>query len=509
MEPIYDVAIIGAGVIGCSVARELARSQLKIAVLEKNLDVCCETSAHNSAVLHAGYNNKPGSLMAKFCVEGNAGFDAVADELDIPYQRTGKLVVGFSDDDRKKLMEMKEIGETNGIRGIEIVDSDFIHAKAPYVSGNFAMWSPTTAIINPFQYTFAMAENAAANGVSFFFDREVTSITRETDYGTQACLVSGRKTEHEEEFFYRIHTKTDSYLTRWVINCAGLFSDQIAAMLGIHDYTIYPCRGEYFVLDKKIGWRLPLPVYPVPDYKTGGLGIHLTPTLDGNILVGPSTEYIEERDNYAVTQKIMDLLIQDGSRIFPYLKKEFFIRNFAGIRPKLSSKNVGGYHDFVIERRDETAPRAINLVGIESPGLTAAVPIAREVYRLMEEVEPLMKNPDFRPVRRRKPSFRDRSSEEQAELIRQDPDYGEIICRCETITKAEVLDAIREPLGASTVVGVKYRCRAMMGRCQGGYCQTRITDLLMRAKKIPLTELNYHRQGSMLFTGAVREETDK
>ncbi len=509
MEPVYDVVIIGAGVIGCSVARELARSQLKIAVLEKNLDVCCETSAHNSAVLHAGYNNKPGSLMARFCVEGNAGFDAVAAQLDIPYRRTGKLVVGFSDDDRKKLQEMKEIGEINGISGIEIVDSDFIHAKAPYINGNFAMWSPTTAILNPFQYTFAMAENAAENGVSFFFDREVTSISRETDDNPAVSRTRERKPACEKAPLYRIHTKTDSYLTRWVINCAGLFSDQIAAMLGIHDYTIYPCRGEYFVLDKNIGWRLPLPAYPVPDYRTGGLGIHLTPTMDGNILVGPSTEYIEERDNYAVTQKIMDLLIQDGSRIFPYLKKEFFIRNFAGIRPKLSSENVGGYHDFVIERREKEAPHTINLIGIESPGLTAAVPIAREVRRLMEEEESLMENPNFQPVRRRKPSFRDKSPEEQAELIRQNPDYGEIICRCETITKAEVLDAIRAPLGASTVVGVKYRCRAMMGRCQGGYCQTRITDLLMREKKIPLTQLNYHRQGSALFTGPVREETDK
>lgn len=490
MDQIYDIVIIGGGVVGCAVARELSRYQLKTAVVEKAPDVCCETSSHNSAVLHSGYNNKPGSLMARFCVEGNSAFDEVAAELDIPYKRTGKLIVGYSDEDREKLQEMKETGEKNGIQGLRIVDKSFIREKAPNVGGKFAMWSPTTAILSPFEYTFALAENALANGVEFFFRHEVISIAREPG--------------PEGAFLYRVHTKKNSFLTRWVINCAGLFSDKISAMLGIDEYTIHPCRGEYFILDKKIGSMLPLPAYPVPDYRTGGLGIHLTPTLDGNIMVGPSTEYIEERENYAATKEIMDMLIQDGSRIFPYLKKEYFIRNFAGIRPKLTPKGVGGFHDFVIERRDELAPRTVNLVGIESPGLTSAVPISKEVVRLIREVEELKPNPCFNPLRKRFPSFRDKNPEEQAELIRRNPDYGEIICRCETVTKAEVLDAIQRPLGAATVTGVKYRCRAMMGRCQGGYCQTRITELLMQEKNLPLTELTYSREGSLLFTGEVR-----
>lgn len=486
MNQTYDMIIIGAGVVGCAAARELSRYRLKTAVLEKAPDVCCETSSRNSAVLHAGYNNKPGSLMAKFCVEGNKTFDQVAKELDIPYQRTGKLVVGFTKEDREKLLQMKETGEKNGIEGIQIVEKDFIKKKAPYVGGEFAMWSPTTAILSPFQFTFGLAENAAQNGVNFFFNSEVTSISR-------------------EENLYRIVTGNDCFYTRWVINCAGLFSDKISDMLGISGYKIHPCRGEYFVLDKKIGSKLPLPAYPVPDYKTGGLGIHLTPTLDGNIMVGPSTEYIEERDNYAATKDIMDMLIKDGSRIFPYLKKEYFIRNFSGVRPKLSPKGVGGFHDFVIERRDDLAPCTINLVGIESPGLTSAVPISKEIIRLIQEKEKLSENSNFNPIRRLIPSFRDKSPEEQAAMIRQNPDYGEIICRCESITKAEVLNAINGPLGAHTVTGVKYRCRAMMGRCQGGYCQTRITELLMKEKEIPLTELTYSRKGSTLFTGEVRK----
>ena len=535
MNPIYDVLVIGAGVVGCSVARELSRYQLSVCVAEKGPDVCMETSSRNSAVLHAGYNNKTGSLMAKFCVEGNRTFDQIAEELDIPYRRTGKLVVGFTPEDREKLEELKAQGERNGIEGIRMVKRDFIDKKAPCVGGNFAMWSPTTAILSPFQFTFGMAENAAENGVQFFFDSEVTQITHgrlingtfqpdppktggpdpaktgQSDPAEASEFHSAKNRNnapgapYDPDGVYTVTTKGKSFLTRWVINCAGLGSDRISAMLGIDEYTLYPCRGEYYILDKRLSHMLPLPAYPVPNIKTGGLGIHLTPTLDGNIMVGPSTEYIDSREDYSATRPIMDMLIEDGSRIFPYLKKEYFIRNFAGIRPKLAPPGVGGFHDFVIERRDAVAPHAVNLVGIESPGLTSAVPIAHEVIRLMKEVEPLKENPAFNPIRRRAVTFRDKTPEEQARLIKENPDYGEIICRCETITKAEVLAAIRGPLGAKTVTGVKYRCRAMMGRCQGGYCQPKITELLMEEKGIRPEDLTYERRGSYLFTGEGRE----
>ena len=488
MDRAYDVLIIGAGVIGCSAARELSRYCLSLCVLEKGPDICMETSNRNSAVLHAGYNNTPGSAMARFCVEGNRSFDRTAEELDIPYRRTGKLVVGFTEDDRKALGRLKEQGEKNGIQGMKLAGRDFIRQKAPLIRGEFALWSPTTAILNPFEFTFGMAENAAENGVEFFCGREVTGIRL------------------EEDGIYTVTAGNGVFRSRWIVNCAGLGSDKIASMLGIDGYTLHPCRGEYFVLDKKLKDTLPLPVYPVPNSKTGGLGIHLTPTLEGNILVGPSTEYIRNRGDYATTRRIMELLIRDGSRIYPYLKRENLIRSFAGIRPKLSSKEEGGYHDFVIERRADIAPHAVNLVGIESPGLTSAVPIAREIVRLIEEAEELKPNPRFNPIRRRFPSFRDKSREEQEKMIRENPDYGEIICRCETITRAEVLHAIHGVLGAGTVTGVKYRCRAMMGRCQGGYCQTRITELLMKEKGISPEELFYERQGSYLFTGEVREK---
>ncbi|KUO64129.1 MAG: FAD/NAD(P)-binding oxidoreductase [Gracilibacter sp. BRH_c7a] len=494
-SPEYDVIIIGAGVIGSAIAREISRYELKIGVLEKELDVCSETSGRNSGVLHAGFNNEPGSLMAKYCVEGCLGFDKVAEELDIPFSRTGKIVVGFDAEDKDKLIRLKEQGDQNGVPGLEIIGKERIKELAPYVDGEFAMYSPATGVLNPFIYTIALAENAHHNGVDFFFNNEVIAIKH---------LENTSKNEINSEKSYEIKTTQGCYATKWVINCAGLNADKIARMLGINDYTIYPCRGEYFILDKKAGEFLKLPAYPVPNTKEGGLGIHLTPTIDGNILIGPSTEYIEERDNYSSTQEIMDLLIKDGGRIFPYLKREFFIRNFAGIRPKLVNKDVGGYADFVIEAREE-APHTILLIGMESPGLTSAVPIARRVIEMMSEKEYLIEKVNYDPYRKGILCFNEQPLEKKRKLIQQNSNYGEIICRCETITKAEILEAIHNPLGVETVIGIKNRTRAMMGRCQGGYCETRISEILMQEKDKPENEVIYARQGGKMFVGKVRD----
>ena len=480
----YDVMIIGSGVIGASIARELSRYQLKIGVLEKMPDVCCGTSARNSGVLHAGFNNKPGTKMAKFCVEGNREFDRLAEELDVPFRRTGKLIIGFTSEDLEKLKGLKEQGDQNKVPGLELVDKDFIRSKLPAAQGEFAMWSPATGILNPFQYTIALAENACANGVDFYFEHEVTAIS---DDGALYTITAGKETFQSE----------------FIINCAGLYSDRICEMLGIHDYKIYPCKGEYYLFDQQLGDLLPLPAYPVPNIRTGGLGIHLTPTMDGNVFAGPSNEYIDDVEDYAAEKPVMDMLLKDASRIFPYLTKDKIIRNFTGIRPKLVSKDEGGYHDFVIERRTD-APRAVILTGIESPGLTSAAPIAREVLRLLSEVMDLVPNRNFNPRREGMITFRDKSPEEQARLIASNPDYGEIVCRCETITKAEVLQAIRNPLGVHTVTGIKYRCRTMMGRCQGGYCQMRVTDLLMKEMGLAREEIRYNKEGAWIFTGQVR-----
>lgn len=484
MNILYDVVIIGGGVVGSSIARELSKYKLKICVLEKELDVCCETSGRNSGVLHAGFNNKPGSLMAKFCVEGNKEFDKVAEELNIPFNRSGKLVVGFTEEDKEKLMKMKDQGEANGIEGLEIIDKERIKELSPYVDGNFALYSPSTGILNPFIYTIAMAENAKENGVDYYLDNEVIDISRKDN-------------------IYEIKTIQGIFKSRWIINSAGLNSDKIGKMLGIKEYTIHPCRGEYFILDQKVGEYLNMPAYPVPNPKEGGLGIHLTPSIDGNVFIGPSNEYIDSKEDYKTTKETMDLLIKDGGRIFPHIKKEHFIRNFSGIRPKLVGKNQGGYGDFVIELREDI-PNIVNLTGIESPGLTSAVPIGKYVANLISQKENLEKNPHFNKYRKGIISFKDQPLEIKRKLIEEDENYGEIICRCETITKAEIIEAINNPLGVETVTGIKYRTRAMMGRCQGGYCQTRIAKLIKEEKNKKEEEILYSRKNSNMFVGKVR-----
>jgi glycerol-3-phosphate dehydrogenase len=488
LDKIYDFIVIGAGVVGNAVARELSKyylgdsNKVNIAVLEKELDVVCETSGRNSGVLHAGFNNKPGSKMAKFCVEGCLEFDQIAKELDVEFIRTGKVVVGFDDDDMKQLLKTKEQGEANGCVGLEIINKERLLELAPNVGGEFALYSPMTGIMDPFEYTIALAENAHSNGVEYFFGDAVVDINREND-------------------LYIVKTEKNEYMTKWIINCAGLNSDKISTMLGIDEYKIYPCRGEYIIMDKMMGEYLNIPVYPVINPKIGGLGIHLTPSVDGNVFIGPSATYLDCCDDYAATKPVIDMLLDEGKKLLPAIKREYFIRNFSGIRPKLTRK--GGFADFVIEARAEV-PNTVNLVGIESPGLTSATPIGREVVRLIKEKTKLKENPKFNPIRKGHVVFRKQPLEVQKELIEKDPNYGEIVCRCETITKAEVLNAINNPLGVDTITGIKYRCRSMMGRCQGGYCQTRVTELIQEVKNKKREEVLYNRKGSYMFAGKVR-----
>lgn len=484
MKKLYDVIIIGGGVVGSAIAREMSRYQLLTAVLEKNLDVCYETSGRNSGVVHGGFAYDPGTLKAKLCVEGNRDFDQLAKELDIPFKRCGKVLVGNTEEDMETLKRTIEQGKVNGASNLTLIDEEELHELVPAVVGKFAMFSKNSGIVDPFTYTIALAENAVANGVEYFLGHEVTAISWKEDH-------------------YEICAGGETFHTRWVVNSAGLGCGKISDMLGITGYRVIGSKGDYIILDQRTGALLPMPVYPVPSNTY--MGIHVTNTTDGNVIIGPNAETVTDFTYYGVPQENMDYLADSASDLWPCIKKADYIRNYSGILPKWVDEQ-GVIQDFKIEIREDIAPNAINLVGIESPGLTAAVPIGKYVVSMLAQREELKENPDFNPNRKGIKRFFEMSEEERAKAIEENPDYGEVICRCEKVTKAELIQAIKNPLGVHTMTGIKYRTRSMMGRCQGGYCQMRIEQMIEEEFGLQPEEVLYNRDNAWVLTGKVRKE---
>lgn len=481
-HPDYDIFIIGGGAVGCAVARELARYQVTVALAEAAPDVAAGASGRNSAVIHAGFNNRPGSLMAALCVQGSRGFPALCDELDVPYKITGKLLVAFDEADLATLRRLKDQGDRNGCRGLRLLDQEELRARLPRTGGIGAMESPFTGVFDPFQYTVALAENAKANGVDFYLSHRVTAIEK----GPEGFAVTaGGKV----------------FRARRVVNCAGLHSAEVSALAGVEGYRIYPCRGEYFILDKTD--VLPMPIYPAPKQGAGGLGVHLTPTIHGNLIIGPSAEYIDDPEDTASTGPVLDRLFREAVQLLPGLERKQIIGAYCGVRPKQAPPGEGGYWDFVI-REEEACPGLVNLIGIESPGLTASVPIARMVAEILGRGMDLVPDPSFDGHRTAILRFKDQAPAAQAALIAADPDYGEVICRCQTVTRAELRQAIENPLGVKTVAGIKYRAWATTGRCQGGYCLPKIAQMLTEDYGLAPEEVTYRGEGSALFTGRVK-----
>ena len=483
MKTDFDVIIIGGGVVGSAVARELSRYKLGIAVLEKELDVVNGTSGHNTGLLHSGALYEKNSLKMICSMEGNADFDRVAEELDVPFKRCGKLVVGFGDEERERLEKLYQKGLDNGVPGLRMIDHAELKSIEPSADGDFALVVPTAGILCPFTYTIALAENAAMNGAKYFFDHAATGIDRTGD-------------------FYTVHTAKGDFTGRWVINCAGLFAYQVSKWLGFGAYEPARVKGEYIILDKRVGKHLIRPVYPTPNIY-GDFDVHVTPTIDGNVLVGPTIENIGDKIDYSATQDMIDVLARDGLKMFDYVKREHYIRNYAGVFPTVKNEKGEVEPDFCIQTREDI-PNAVNLVGINSPGLTSSLPIARRVVEKIKAQEKLIPNESFDPVRRGIERFAEKSKAEQAELIASDADYGEIFCRCECVTKAEIKKAAHNILGVSTVTGIKYRTRATMGRCQGGYCQTRIAALLQQELGQKKNEIRLKTTGGYMFTGDVK-----
>jgi glycerol-3-phosphate dehydrogenase len=480
----FDIVIIGGGAVGCAIAYTLGKYDLRTAVLERNPDVAMGSSGKNSAVVHAGFNNRPGSLMATLCVAGNKQFECLCKTLDVPYRRTGKLVVGLTGGDMAVIDEIIDAGRENGCVGLERIGPEKLKELEPGIAGIGAMVSANTAVFDPFLYTIHLCEAAIQNGVSFFPDNEVTAVRK------------ARNT-----FF--VVTDKDEYEAEFLINSAGLYADRVAAMAGDASFTVYPCRGEYFILDTTAAALLSRPVYPVPRKGVGGLGVHLTTTVDGNVLIGPSAEYIDDREDYATTQSMMDNLFREAQTLLPSLRRNMVIGAYTGIRSKLVPKGQANYGDFVIEE-SRKVENLINLVGIESPGLTASMPIAEMVAEIIKTKQALKANPCFKAEYRGQPVFASLDEETQDNFIAKDADYGEIVCRCKNITRAEVLRALRTSLGVKTITGVKNRVHATMGRCQGGYCLTKIADILMGEFDLTPERIAYRQYGDMPFPGRVK-----
>ncbi|MBA7477964.1 L-2-hydroxyglutarate dehydrogenase [subsurface metagenome] len=420
--------------------------------------------------------------MAQFCVEGNKFFAELCKQLDVPYKKIGKLVVTKKKEEVIDLKNLKKQGDTNGVNNLQIISIDEIKKLEPNLSGIVALYSPETAITSPYLLTIALAENALDNGVVFFLNTKVKGIVKLNNYG------------------FGINTNRGKFTSSYVINSAGLYADKIARMIGENKYHIYPCRGEYHILDKNTSWLINHLIYPVPQKDIGGLGVHITPTIDGNILIGPSNEYIRKKDNLSTTSQIMKILSSEAQKFLPLISSQYFIRSYSGVRAKQAPSSEGGFWDFVIEESD-TVDNFINLIGIESPGLTATQPIAKRVVEIINKKERLNSNPNFNPFRKGILRFEEQDEKTKKTLIRQDPDYGEIVCRCEQVTKKEILEAANNPLGARSLISIKYRTRAMMGRCQGGYCLPRIIEILRGNFNLAPREITLKGKNSYLLTG--------
>lgn len=479
----YDVIIIGAGVTGCAVARYLSRYQGSALVLERAEDVCCGTSKANSAIIHAGFDAAHGSLMAKMNVQGNRMVPGLAKELDFPFRMNGSLVVCMSEEDMHRLLALYENGVKNGVEGLEIVDARRLHELEPNVSKNAvaALWAPTGGIVCPFNMTIALAENANANGVDFRFNTKVTGFTRGEEGWT-------------------VHTEQGDFRTRYVVNAAGVYADVLHNMVSPRKLHITPRRGDYCLLDRQVGGFVSHTVFQLPGKL--GKGVLVSPTVHGNIIVGPTAIDIEDRDGTNTTAAGLEELIAKAGISVDNLPIRQTITSFAGLRAHED------HHEFVIGEAED-APGFVDCAGIESPGLTSAPAIGLTVAELLREKLGLREKEDFIATRKGLLDPKSLTWDAYQALIRENPAYGQIICRCEQVTEGEIIDAIRRPLGARSLDGVKRRTRAGMGRCQAGFCSPRVMEILARELGVSQAEITKCGGASRLIVGVNKDSLEE
>ncbi len=474
----YDIAIIGAGVVGGMIARELSRLDARICILEKENDVAKGATRANSAIVHAGFDAKEGSLKARFNVRGSKLMEGVCSELGVKYKRNGSLVIGFTDEDKKTLEELLARGNANGVEGLTLLEGDALKAAEPNLSDNVtcALSAPTGAIVCPYELCIASIGNAMDNGAELLCNFAVSSIEK-SENGYTVTAADGRRV-------------TATYL----INAAGIYADAIARMVGDESFSIHPRRGEYILLDRTCGSMAQHTLFRTPSKM--GKGILVTPTVDGNLLLGPTSVDMEDKEDHATHAEGLSLVMrQAGENLSCPVPFGQSITSFCGLRA------VGSTGDFIINEKNGF----VNVAGIESPGLSSAPAIAEYVSELLRGAGmSFSEKPDFNPIREAKHTFRDASIEEKNAIIAKDPAYGRIICRCETVTEGEILDAIRSNPKAVDVDGVKRRTRAGMGRCQGGFCGTYVMELIARENGTDVADVTKAGGKSVMVVGKTK-----
>ncbi len=473
---IYDVAIIGAGVIGSMIARELSQLDISLCVIEKHSDVAGGASRANSGIVHSGYDAQPGTLKAKFNVLGNAMMEKTARELGVPYQNCGSLVVAFGEDDEKKLRELKKRGDKNTV-STRIIKGAKLKELEPMLSKNItaALYAPSAGIICPFSLSIAASENAQQNGAQLFLESEVKAV--EYTSGVYTITAGERKIK-----------------AKYLVNAAGLFADDISKMAGGEVFNIHPRRGQYIIFDKLMPAYTNTVVFRAPTKM--GKGVLLAPTVYGNMLAGPTAEDIDDKQDKATTGEGLSFVMNGVKEFVSEIDTKKAITEFAGLRA------VSPTHDFIIEK-SKSAENLINVAGIESPGLTAAPAIASYVKDILVSMGISSIN-DPKATRIRKPIevFANADKERQKELITQDKKYANIVCRCEHVTEAEIIESIRR--GARTVDAVKFRVSTGMGRCHGGFCLPRVVDILSRELGKDYSEITKSGAGSQILTGRTK-----
>ena len=488
----WDAIIIGAGISGCSVARELARYQLKVLVLEKGHDVCAGTTKGNSATVHAGYDPDPGSNKAIYNVRGSRMYPELCRELQVPYLKNGLVMIALDEEQMEEVRKLHEMGQRNGVR-TEVCDRARILEIEPDMGEGVigGLWVPDSGMVCPYNLVMALAENSARNGVEFRTSTQALSVER--DGGE-----------------WLVSTPDETFRTKYVFNCAGTYADKFNNMVSADVFHIIPREGQHLIMDRDFAPYVKTTIYPTPELLPGGghtKGMGLMPSVDGTLILGCNADDVDDPDFSANTREGIDKILDFFEARWKYMPISKHVPKFprdAVITAYGGSRAHPDRDDFILgEPKD--APNFINLAGIESPGVTAAPAIAIDMVKILVDRERPALKQDYKPGREIKKPFRTMTAEERREAIKADPDYARIVCRCEQVTEAEIRDAIRRPVGARSVSSVKMRTRAGMGRCQGGFCSPRVLEILCEELGLDPLEVTQSGGRSNILVGRACE----